>query len=185
MKQAIRKEILQLRKNLSRREKLNLDVSINNNLEEIFDLMNPLSVLAFYPIVTHNEVEILPFIEFVLDKKVSLYFPRITNDDLEIVKVNNFKDMTENSFGLFEPKTDLKESSENSFDMILVPGVAFDKSGNRIGFGKSYYDKLLKRIFGFKIGVAYDFQVVNQITTEDHDVPMDLVITDKGYYRRV
>jgi len=56
--------------------------------------------------------------------------------------------------------------------------VAFDIHGNRIGYGRGYYDRLLKKMAGVKVGVAYDFQVLEKIPSEKHDVGMDIIATD-------
>ena len=67
-------------------------------------------------------------------------------------------------------------------EMIIVPGVAYDRKGNRVGRGKGYYDRLLSGSKALKVGVAYDFQMVDEIDAEPHDVKVDLVITDRGIY---
>jgi 5-formyltetrahydrofolate cyclo-ligase len=55
--------------------------------------------------------------------------------------------------------------------------VAFDIHGHRLGYGKGYYDRLLKKIKGLKVGLAYDFQIVDKLPVEPHDIPVDLIIT--------
>ena len=64
-------------------------------------------------------------------------------------------------------------------DLILVPGVAFDASGNRLGRGKGYYDKILRQTDAYKLGVCFAFQLLEQIPTEPHDVKMDRVVASK------
>lgn len=66
--------------------------------------------------------------------------------------------------------------------MVVVPAVAYDRSGNRVGRGKGYYDRLLGETKALKIGVAYDFQLVDEIDAEPHDVSVDIVITPSGTY---
>ena len=67
-------------------------------------------------------------------------------------------------------------------ELIIVPAVAYDRQGNRIGRGKGYYDRLLSRTKALRIGVAYDFQLVDEIEAEPHDIPVDIVITETGTY---
>ncbi|MDE6243728.1 MAG: 5-formyltetrahydrofolate cyclo-ligase, partial [Muribaculaceae bacterium] len=67
-------------------------------------------------------------------------------------------------------------------ELIVVPAVAYDRRGNRLGRGKGYYDRLLATTKASKIGVAYEFQVVDDIPAESHDVPVDIVITENGIY---
>ena len=72
----------------------------------------------------------------------------------------------------------------DEMEMIVVPAVAYDANGNRVGRGKGYYDRLLAESRAIKIGVAYDFQMVDEIETDDFDVPVDIVITETHTYTR-
>jgi 5-formyltetrahydrofolate cyclo-ligase len=67
----------------------------------------------------------------------------------------------------------------------LVPGTAFDSSGHRIGYGKGYYDRLLKKTTSSKIGIAYDFQIVKKVPAENHDIKMTQIVTDKKIYNNL
>lgn len=87
-------------------------------------------------------------------------------------------DMEKGAYGILEPKT-VRKADENNIDVILVPGLAFDRNGGRMGFGKGYYDRLLESSKAVKIGLCYDFQILEKIPTESHDVPMNFVITEK------
>lgn len=70
--------------------------------------------------------------------------------------------------------TDLKQ-----IDLVLVPGVAFDREGNRLGRGKGYYDRILKQTPAYKIGLCFDFQLLDCVPTEEHDIKMDRVISNE------
>jgi 5-formyltetrahydrofolate cyclo-ligase len=76
-----------------------------------------------------------------------------------------------------EPAAGCVEIPLEKFDLVLVPGVAFDLSGNRLGRGKGFYDQLLAKISGVKCGVGYDFQLLEKIPAEPHDAKVDFVIT--------
>ena len=81
------------------------------------------------------------------------------------------------SFHIEEPTGDDIEDIDN-IELIIVPGIAYDNRGNRVGRGKGYYDRLLSRTKATKIGIGYDFQLVDEIDSEPHDITMDIVITD-------
>ena len=68
-------------------------------------------------------------------------------------------------------------------DVVLGPGVVFDKNGERIGFGAGCYDRLLKDFKGVKIGICYDFQIDEDIPSQDHDARMDFLISESGIYK--
>ena len=79
-------------------------------------------------------------------------------------------------FALIHSMAELKCGSKL---LVIVPGVVFDRAGNRIGYGGGYYDSYLKQADCIKVGVAFDFQCVEQIVPEVHDVPVDYIITEK------
>ncbi|MDR1121724.1 MAG: 5-formyltetrahydrofolate cyclo-ligase [Dysgonamonadaceae bacterium] len=78
--------------------------------------------------------------------------------------------------GIFEPTGNIF-SDLNRIDLILVPGVAFDANKNRLGRGKGYYDRLLTQTTATTVGICFDFQLVEKVPVEDHDVAMDYVVT--------
>ena len=85
------------------------------------------------------------------------------------------------SFHIEEPTGD-DLIDPDKLELIVTPGVAFDSKGNRLGRGKGYYDRLPATTKATKIGVAYHFQIVDELPAEPHDVPMDIVITDRTVY---
>ncbi len=87
-------------------------------------------------------------------------------------------------FGVREPAPGCAEISLNRFDLTLVPGMAFDLRGNRLGRGKGFYDRILKDASGIKCGVAYDFQLLEHIPTEAHDARVDFILTPSRCVRR-
>jgi 5-formyltetrahydrofolate cyclo-ligase len=111
----------------------------------------------------------------------NIYLPRVNGDDLEILRYNP-EAMHKGSFNIDEPDGDCVCSIDD-IDLIVVPGVAFDSKCNRVGRGKGYYDRLLSANHATTVGIAYDFQVVDNIDVEPHDVPLDILITDKHTYK--
>jgi len=112
-------------------------------------------------------------------KEKSLLLPCVDGDDLRLRQYTGPECLKEGEqFGIGEPTgpefTDLER-----VEMIIVPGVAFDRTGNRMGRGRGFYDRLLKSTpRAFKVGVAFNFQMVDRVPTEDFDVPMDAVLTE-------
>jgi 5-formyltetrahydrofolate cyclo-ligase len=88
-------------------------------------------------------------------------------------------------FGLFEPAGAAPEVGPDLIELAVVPGLAFDRSGNRLGHGKGYYDRFLRGagFGGVKLGLAYDFQMVEQLPAAEYDVRMDVVLTPNGLYQ--
>ena len=106
-----------------------------------------------------------------------LYLPRVNGEILEILPYDATQ-LQSGSFNIEEPTGD-EIVDGNDIDLIIVPGIAFDCKGNRVGRGKGYYDRLLSETTAIKIGVGYDFQLLeDNIETEEHDVKVDVIITE-------
>jgi len=129
--------------------------------------------------------------EFKLDEQFGMFIP-IKNEvdltdllsyDVALPKIDG--DMTFNKYdgNLVKAKFGLSEPTgkEVKVKLILVPGAVFDKSGFRVGYGGGYFDKYLTN--EIKVGVCFDFQVVDKVPTEDHDQRMDFLVTESKIYR--
>lgn len=95
------------------------------------------------------------------------------------------KDLVKGTYGILEPRTETCPALKPaSIDMVVVPGIVFDRDGHRLGYGKGYYDRWLKAFDVRKrIGVCFDFQVVNRLPKNESDVPVGMVITEKQTFR--
>lgn len=131
----------------------------------------------YYPI--NNEADTRPLITRLLALNKTVVMPR-TNFDLgsmDTLVVYSFEDLEITRFGMHEPKLDC-ERFDNDPDVVIVPGAAFDREGNRIGYGKGFYDGYLAFNSARKIALAYDFQVLEHIPHDPHDIKMDMIVTD-------
>jgi 5-formyltetrahydrofolate cyclo-ligase len=101
----------------------------------------------------------------------SMFFRETTDND----------ELLPGAFGIREPHDSCPVRDPADIDLFIIPGVAFDLQGLRIGFGKGYYDRVLHRLEGSGrfVGICYDFQLVDAIVGEPHDVIMDMVITER------
>lgn len=133
------------------------------------------NILLYLP--SHGEVDL----GILLKKKLGKFFvlPRVKGKKLDLFYVKNIGDTETARFQLREPKKHLPKAKIKEIDLALVPGIAFSLDGHRIGYGKGYYDRLLKKTKCPKIGIAYDFQIVKNMPAQEHDVPMDIIITDR------
>jgi len=88
-------------------------------------------------------------------------------------------DLGAGRFAILEPKPEaVRPVAANQIEAALVPGLAFDATGNRLGRGMGYFDRLLSEIGGIKIALAYDFQILNEVPAEAHDVRVDFIVTE-------
>ncbi len=131
--------------------------------------------VAFY-MPKGNEVDTKSMIERAMKEGKEVLVP-VTNDKISMCKFTSFDDMLAGKFGVPEPKH--HEPKDHAADVVLVPGVVFGLCMHRIGYGKGYYDKYFKESKAFRIGICFDFQLMDNLPTHEHDIPMELIITDK------
>jgi len=179
-KQKIRKKLLDLRNSLSAAEIFERSNQVMANILGMDDFKKA-EVVAVY-ISFGTEVNTHGLIRSIMGKKKVLV-PVVTDKkkkELILSELRNWKELSSGSYGILEPKKEfVRENDGDEVDISLVPGVAFDVYGNRIGYGSGYYDRLLKKMAGIKVGVAYDFQVIDKIPNEGHDVRVDKIATDR------
>lgn len=134
----------------------------------------------------NQEVDTYPLIEQALREGKQVALPRIMGENIEFFYVGSLMETRVSGLGIPEPDPLLPvRLLPDGDNIMLTPGLAFDLTGNRIGYGKSYYDSYFaarKEQF-IKIAFAYSFQVAEQIPYEEHDVKIDLLITEAGSHR--
>ncbi len=176
MKAKLRTENLLKRLSHNPQEKELKDSSIVSKISKISKFKTAKAIMFYLPI--KGEVDLTKLFEkHKTNKKFIL--PRIKNKTLELIYIENLKDVEKGKYSILEPKKHLKEANPKTIDLILVPGIAFAKNGHRVGYGQGFYDKLLKKTTTFKIGIAYDFQIVKNIKGQKHDIPMNMIVTEK------
>lgn len=132
------------------------------------------SILCYWS--TPDEVHTHDFIQKYVTKK-DFFLPVVTKEKLLIKAFQGVENLVKGpAFGIFEPNKEIPETKLKKIDLIIVPAVAFDLKGGRLGHGKGYYDRLLKKFNGEKIGVCFDFQLVDKVPVEPHDIPIQHII---------
>jgi len=114
-------------------------------------------------------------------KEKNILLPVVQGDELELRSYHCPDDLAIGSYGILEP-TGTPFHDYTNIDLVIVPGVAFDVSGSRLGRGKGYYDRLLPKLTAYKIGICFPFQLVNEIPTEEFDIRMNEIISSKTQY---
>ena len=176
----IREEMKNFRKGLSEEEILTLSKRIEEKLYEVIHAQNRKDILCFYPL--EDEVNLLPLYEKFLKEGYRLYFPKSYPEEILFYQVDTMKDFKLGAFRIMEPYGTKERYIYHEIPSVCItPGLAFSKTHYRIGFGGGYYDKFLKYKDIYKIGVCFDSQIL-EFEPKNHDVDMDLVITDKNIY---
>jgi 5-formyltetrahydrofolate cyclo-ligase len=137
-----------------------------------------------------DEVRTRWFVPKVWAAGKRIVVPYCTESDLELFRLDRFDELAPGAMGILEPKPELRSDPDKridakQLDLIVAPGVAFDSRGNRLGYGKGYYDKLLQQVRGdaAKVAVCFECQLFAEIPVLPHDVRMDMIVTEKAVYR--
>ena len=182
-KEKIREKCLSQRAQISNTKVSSWSKKIKNKFFDLPQLETAKKVMAYASM--RKEIETFELLEELLEKGYLVYLPYTRQDivDLGTAQINNLdKDLKDGVFGVQEPVVKIRdEEVPVDFDIIIVPGACFTVQGYRIGYGGGYYDSFLaKHANGaLKVGFCYDCFIVDSIPVEDHDVPVDLIITEK------
>ena len=174
-----KKFILNRKKNYPKRKKFNFGLILKIIKKHFFNKI--IVIGAYYP--SNYEVDILNFLSEVSKKGFKIAMPVINSSSSMHFRTWIFKQpLYVSNFGILEPKN---VNQKIIPDVIMVPLVAFDRHLNRIGYGKGYYDRSLKKIKKIKkkmitIGIAYSFQKYSKIPVQKHDFKLDYIFTERG-----
>ena len=173
------KSLLQRKKKYLKVEKFNFNLIFKLIKKHFYK--KKIIIGGYYP--SNYEADILNFLKEASKKKFRIVLPVIGSSNTMSFKPWIFKEpLYVSKFGILEPKNCKKKIIPN---LIMVPLVAFDHHLNRIGYGKGYYDRCLKKISKIKkntisLGIAYSFQKCKKIPVNNHDFKLDYIFTEKG-----
>ena len=181
----LRQEILAKRRQLTAKESAQAGLSILKTIMQMNVFKRTVNVASY--ISLSGELCTQDINEYFMTRH-HLCLPYMVTGQKGKMDFYSFKkgdELVENRFHILEPKNQPENLVlEDKIDVIVVPLVAFDNKGNRMGMGGGYYDRMLKKVRKdcLVIGVAYEFQQVDELLVEEWDMPMDIVITEKNCY---
>ncbi len=177
-KKLLRREIREKKRQTPNEEKLRQSSLIFSAIEKS-EIFNQADTLLLYwsmddEVATHD---------FILKwyKTKTILLPCVKGDDLILRRFGGMETMQEGEqFAILEPTGEVF-SDYSRIDLMIIPGVAFDRAMHRMGRGRGFYDRLLSVAKVQKIGICFDFQLVESVPVEEFDVKMDFVVSDKGF----
>ncbi len=187
MKKEIRKKILQLKESLSEQEIQKKSSAIFNTLSNMKLYTNANNVMLY--VSFGSEVLTKPIIDDLLQQGKRVFVPVAVPKTKELIvsELKSFEDDLEiGHFGVMEPKKDaLRPVDPTIIDLIVVPGVAFDKEGYRVGYGGGYYDRFIPRLTDQtpKVSLAFEMQLIDKVPTDKYDIPVEYIITEKQFIK--
>jgi 5-formyltetrahydrofolate cyclo-ligase len=188
-KRALRKVMRARREALDPADRLRGSRAVAERLGELPELAAARAVSGY--VSTRGELDPSRALAAVAARGGVVAYPRVCSERprLRFHPVNDEATLAVGAFGIFEPAADSPEIPLEELDVVLVPGLAFDEEGRRLGYGGGYYDEVAERLHarkgrrGILVGVAFDFQLVARCPAGDGDVAIDCVVTDARVVR--
>lgn len=170
------------RAQLSNQELQLAAVNIAKHARQCFRILNTQRILSYAPFAGEASPD-----NISLSANANIYLPRITNYSNSNMRFYRSRRSQVNQYGIREPQAVGEALPANAFDVILLPLVAFDRAGTRLGMGSGFYDRALAALAHqistrpYLVGVAHHFQEVNSLTPAPWDVPLDAILTDHEF----
>ncbi len=181
-KRALRREILARRDALPPGERAERSRLIAERLLELPELVDAHTVLAFSSF--GSEVDTEPIVDALIGRGIRLMLPRIDDGEIAAVTFRPGDEVAVTGFGALEPSAG-EVVADTELDLLVTPGVAFDRQGFRVGYGGGYYDRLFRRTRpdATRVAVAFAMQVVAEVPHGYADLPVDGVVTESELIR--
>lgn len=181
-KKSIRKSILKERNNIPSTILSNFSSIIAEKLYSTNEYKNAKTIMSFISFDTEVDTHKIIKDSLNLDKRVLV---PVTFPDTKLMKPSHLMDFSELEYGYYNILTPKEEFwrfiDPNEIDLILMPGVGFDRKGYRVGYGGGYYDRFLSKLDKKipTIGLAFNLQIIESVPTDEFDIPIDMIITEK------
>ncbi|HEX9124051.1 MAG TPA: 5-formyltetrahydrofolate cyclo-ligase [Actinomycetota bacterium] len=181
-KRALRARIRALRDALPPPDRDRYSATIARGLFELPEMVTATTVMVFSSF--GSEVDTAPILERLVAEGRHAALPRVANGEVEPVAYRPGGSMRVASFGAMEP-IDGEPIPPEDIDVVVTPGVAFDRRGHRVGYGGGFYDRFFRRTRPdvVRVGIGFGLQVVDAVPHGGADVPVDLIVTDEGVVR--
>ena len=177
-KKALREQIVRQRREMEKSVREEYDKKIYNNLMELRKIRECRTFLVYAS--SPDEVDTRRFITEMLESGKTVAVPKCEGRDMRFLAIPSLSALTVSKFGVDEPSygTQITGSADT---VCIVPALRFDEQGFRLGWGGGFYDRFLAGYSGCSIGICYG-QCCGEVPTDDHDIPVDIVITENGVF---
>jgi len=178
-KDSIRYYVAKKRCALSDDEIKQKSLLISENLFRLDSFKLAKRIALYSPIL--NEVRTNRVFLKSIEMEKEVYFPRVNGSSLDFYRIHDLKQLKPGKFGVLEPECNLFKIDPLQINLFIIPGLAFDNSGNRLGFGKGYYDRILINIpEQNRVGLSYSFQILDSVPANDNDQKVGIIVTELG-----
>ena len=181
-KKALRETMRAMRKALPEEAQRRAGEAVCRRILAFAPYQKAACVMAY--IACRGELDLAPAIKAILSSGKTLALPRCEAPGVMTARrITSLSQLVPGTFGLMEPAESAEIVPPEEIGLILVPGTAFDRACNRLGQGGGYYDQFLKQTNAVRVGICHDMALLDQVPREEHDIPMDAVITPETMLR--
>lgn len=180
-KETLRKQFRAFRASLSDEAHQQRSQAIVRQLQTLPELQQARTVLLYWPLLERREIDLRPLANWLRRHSKLVALPVVASTDPPVLETRRFDDPTQlqrGPWGLQEPRTAPLVPPE-TLEVVLVPALGVGRNGYRVGYGKGYYDTLLRRLSACTICPVYSECLVNVVPPEPHDVPVKIVVTEQ------
>ncbi len=183
-KNLIRKQMKQLREDMTRTERFEKSMRIFEQLITVPEFKRADRIYTY--VSMDNEIDTIMLIDYSLSLEKRVFVPRVSGKDMEFYEISDISELSPGYMGIYEPDINGKEPDYSRTGFMCMPGLAFDKSYNRIGYGGGFYDRYLSvENKLYKAALAYEAQLLESIPAQDGDVRPDMIVTEESIYRKL
>ncbi|KNY24803.1 5-formyltetrahydrofolate cyclo-ligase [Pseudobacteroides cellulosolvens] len=185
-KEVLRKSVLEIRKSIGQEDRIQKSQRIISKLINLKEYKNAATIMCYVDF--KGEVITSDILNSDINRNKTMCVPVVSDAEdgsrhiIASVLTDTKSELCKGCFGIMEPKSEyIRLLDPKKIDLVIVPGVVFDENRNRIGFGAGFYDRFLRNVRNdcIKVGLAYEFQIVDDVPVDDFDIPMDIIITEK------
>lgn len=183
-KRSLRKQLLHQRRALTHDAWLHASKLAQERLIQLPEFIEARCIALYAPF--QNEIDTAALLQRAFSNGSRVLFPAVCGSSMLLRQVTTVGDLEQGAYGILEPCANGVDHQADEPDLIVVPGVAFDVRGHRIGYGKGYYDRFLNHadLNAHLIGLCHDFQIVeNGLPAEEHDVCLHTIVSDRRLIR--
>ena len=183
-KNLIRKQMKQLRADMTRTERFEKSMQIFEQLITVPEFKRADRIYTY--VSMDNEIDTIMLIDYSLSLEKRVFVPRVSGRDMEFYEISDISELSPGYMGIYEPDINGREPDYSRTGFMCMPGLAFDKSHNRIGYGGGFYDRYLSvENKLYKAALAYEAQLLESIPAQDWDVRPDMIVTEENIYRKL
>ena len=183
-KNLIRKQMKQLRADMTRTERFEKSMQIFEQLITVPEFKRADRIYTY--VSMDNEIDTIMLIDYSLSLEKRVFVPRVSGKDMEFYEISDISELNPGYRGIYEPDINGKEPDYSRTGFMCMPGLAFDRSYNRIGYGGGFYDRYLSvENKLYKAALAYEAQLLESIPAQDGDVRPDMIVTEENIYRKL